>query len=488
MALLKKTHAFAKNVNTLVNYLDTLEEYRDIIVNNWLHDTDLIKVLELHNIEISHFKKNYAHHIFDEYINIIKQEEEIGNCSALAKFLRDFSNKKIEISDLYVIYTHFRKSMLQHFIALKITDTNVYDEMVYIFDKNFEGLMLGYKNTIFRIEQEIEEYKQVFNQYNLALDQSALVSKTDANGVITYVNQNFIDVSGYSEEELLGSNHNLIRHPEMTSKFFGDMWKVIKKGGTFRGNIKNRKKDGTPYYVDTTILPLYDADQNIKEYLSVRYEVTALIKARDLAIKAEKTKDIFLANMSHEIRTPLNAILGFVDVLRARVKDKENRKYLDIINSSGHALLTIISDILDFAKLRSGKLEINIQEFDLFKELSTIINLFSENAAKKSIEYVYLIDSQLPKRVDSDFVRINQVLSNFLSNAIKFTPEGGKVSVHINVKDGRLRLSVKDSGDGMNEEQQSRIFTAFEQAEKTTTKKHGGTGLGLPNLWVETFF
>jgi len=480
MPLVKKISKYAEDICTLEQHIDILDHDRELIIDNWMNNVDITKLFEGLKIGPDEFKRNYAEQIIVHYIDVARKEKELSSCPVINRLLGASSYyKKIEFADLYVIYVKLKETIIDHFFNLNTMSSSLYKDITYVFDKNFEDLLRLYGNTIFQIEQEVEEYKQVFSQYNVALDQSALVSKTDINGVITYVNPNFVQISGYSEDELIGYKHNIIRHPDTPNDFFERLWKTIKSGNTFRGNIKNRKKDGSAYYVDTTILPLYDIDKNIKEFLSVRYEVSDLVKARDIAIQAEKSKDIFLANMSHEIRTPLNAILGFIDVLKKRTTDQESLKYINTIKSSGNALLTIISDILDFAKLRNGNLDINIEEFDLLKELGITINLFSKNAAAKKIDYSYVVESKLPKKVMSDTVRINQILSNFLSNAVKFTPESGTVTTSICVDDGRLIISVTDSGEGMDEEQQSRIFNAFEQAEKTTTKKHGGTGLGL---------
>ncbi|PHR58471.1 MAG: histidine kinase [Arcobacter sp.] len=479
MPFLKKKFSFAQNIPMLQKHISILENEDKAIIERWLKYTQVSKVLQKHDIDLNNFKKIYAKSMFENFIAIVKMEQELGPCTSLSKFLNVNRDKAISISNLYVIWAHFEKSVISHFFSLKIMNAELYDEVSYVFERNFEGTLSSYQMTIFQIEQEIEEHKQIFNQYNMALDQSALVLKTDLNGIVTYVNPKFVAVSGYSEEEFIGKNNNLIRHPDMAAEFFSNMWNHIKIGNTFRGNIKNKKKDGSSYYVDTTILPLYDINHDMKEYLSVQYEVTDLVRARDYALEAEKTKDIFLANMSHEIRTPLNAILGFVDVLRGRIKDTKNKEYLEIVHKSGHSLLTIISDILDFAKLRSGQVCIHKESCDLVHELRLIISLFTEGMVKKDINFEYFIDTKLPSIANVDTVRINQIFSNFLSNAMKFTPEKGRVSIHFSLQEHIFKLSVTDSGEGMNEEQQSRIFNAFEQAKETTTKTHGGTGLGL---------
>lgn len=479
MGCIEQERDMAIKVETLEKEIDTIDQERESLINAWVDDSDVQTILENHRISSTLFKNDYASEILNYFISVVKGLKEIGDCPVISKLLRFFSDKDITSSELFTICTHFRKAMVQHFFHMNVMSEKLYSEIAYIFDKNFAGVLTLYAETIFRVQQEIEEHRQIFDQYNFAFDQSALVSKTDLNGSITYVNDNFIKISEYSKEELIGSNHNLIRHQDMGEEFCQNLWRSIKGGETFRGIIKNRTKYGKEYYVDTTILPLLDLDQKVKEFLAVRYDVTELIHARDNAIEAEKTKDIFLANMSHEIRTPLNAILGFVDLLRRQEQSKENKKYLDTINSSGQALLTIISDILDFAKLRSGKLEIVKQPFKLYKELKITFDLFEQSAEKKMIDYKLKVESKLPNEVNADSVRINQIFANFLSNAIKFTPQGGQITTSICIEKEFLVISVEDNGIGMNAEQQARIFTAFEQAEKTTTREHGGTGLGL---------
>lgn len=479
MALIKKENNLALDVPTLEKEIHNVELASKSIINAWVETPDVTKILNEHQIDIDLFKSDYAIEILNYYISVVKKIKQIGDCPVISKLLRFFSDKDITSSELFTICTHFRKAIVEYFFQINLMNEKLYSEVAYIFDKNLAGVLTLYSETIFRMQQEIEEHRQIFDQYNLAFNQSALISKTDLDGIITYVNDNFVKISGFSENELLGHNHNIVRHPDTPNIIFENLWKTIKQGNTFRGIIKNRTKLGENYYVDTTILPLLDMNNNIKEFLAVRYDVTELVHARDNAINAERTKDIFLANMSHEIRTPLNAILGFVEILRKQKQSTENQKYLDTIHSSGQSLLTIISDILDFAKLRSGKLEIDKHPFNLQKELQITIDLFKQNAHDKGIKYEVNIDSHLPNEVNADSVRINQILANFLSNAIKFTSEGKSVTTTIRVEKNLLILSVQDGGIGMTEDQQSRIFTAFEQAEKTTTRTHGGTGLGL---------
>ena len=210
-------------------------------------------------------------------------------------------------------------------------------------------------------------------------------------------------------------------------------------------------------------------------------------KTKELSEKVEelerlsKVKSEFLAGMSHEIRTPLNAILGFVDILRAGEQDEERQKRFSIVKNSGATLLTIINDILDFSKIESGKMILERRKFATKKPFKEISQLFYERAIENGIDFNIHFDENLPRYFIGDIVRIKQVVSNFFSNAIKFTPKGGTISAHVEYDTSKdeLEFSVKDTGVGIDAKNLEKIFDSFTQEDSTTTRRFGGTGLGL---------
>jgi len=205
----------------------------------------------------------------------------------------------------------------------------------------------------------------------------------------------------------------------------------------------------------------------------------SLAKAKREAEEANELKSQFLANMSHEIRTPLNAIMGFITLLSEKEEDQQKLKYLNIIKNSSDSLLQIINDILDISKIESGKLTIEPYNFNPYKDLIEIAELFQAKAAEKHIRFSIKYNNSMPKILYSDLLRIKQIFSNLLSNAIKFTPEGSKVKAVVWYKDGNLNIMVKDYGIGISPEKQKTIFEPFTQADGSTVRKYGGTGLGL---------
>ena len=202
-------------------------------------------------------------------------------------------------------------------------------------------------------------------------------------------------------------------------------------------------------------------------------------EATKKAQSANKAKSEFLANMSHEIRTPLNAIMGFIDLLKDEEKDKDKIDYLTTMDKSSHNLLEIINDILDFSKIENDQLELEYRDFDPIEEFETIADLFKVKMLEKNINFEVDIDENLPKLINSDPLRIKQVLINLLSNAVKFTNEDKAVFLKVSYCDEKLTVSIKDDGIGIPLDKQEIIFKAFMQADNSTTRKYGGTGLGL---------
>ena len=314
-----------------------------------------------------------------------------------------------------------------------------------------------------------------------ALDHHSIVSIADVSGNITYANNKFCSVSGYSSKELLGQNHRILNSGLHSREFFINMWHTIAGGKIWHGQIRNKAKDGTFYWVDSTIVPFLNKDGKPYQYVSVRTDISAFIKARADAEDANKAKSQFLASMSHELRTPLNAILGFGQLLELQIEpDKtEQREYVGYMLTAGNQLLGLVNDLLDLSRIEFGKLDLNIQDCNISELAAVSVRLVASSlAASKNITIENNItDTALMVRGDA--LRIRQVLINLLSNAVKYNRENGKVSIRSSIQqDGRLRIQVSDTGVGIASDKLSLLFGHFERIDQ----KHGtieGAGIGL---------
>ncbi len=467
-----------EKVPNLFMALPILVEAKDHILQEWLVFEEARRILDVHDIKADFFYNHFASGVFDYFMEVIRGQKEIGDCPVIGDLLEYLKDRDVSADELFILCSHFRRAMLDFSYDSSLNNRMIFDEISYVFDLNFSGVLKRYTGTIYQKELEIERNVKLLNEYKKAIDASAIVSKMDPEGKITFVNDNFCEVSGYSRKELIGKEHNTILTAEEDQPFERQFLETIEPKSIYNKTLKKRKSDGSFFYVDSTIVPIINTEGLVSEYIVIGYEVTTLIKAEQEAVEASISKEYFLSNMSHEIRTPLNAILGFVSILQDEVENPTHKKYLEIVLNSGENLLTIINDILDFSKLRSGEFMIETSRFNLHEELTHTLELFVASANEKEITMLAYLDPYIPYELEADPLRIKQIISNFISNAIKFTPAEGVVELEAFCDDGMLRVSIKDTGVGITQEDQKRIFNAFTQAKNTETFT-GGSGLGL---------
>ncbi len=264
---------------------------------------------------------------------------------------------------------------------------------------------------------------------------------------------------------------------------------AIKGEKDFNTEFRVQYADGTIRNIKALATVLRDNEGNAIRMIGTNWDITAekealaQIAAREAAEKANQAKSEFLANMSHEIRTPLNSVIGFTDLLKKTQLSIVQQQYVNSANVSGHALLGLINDILDFSKIEAGMLDLEIIKSDMVQLFEDSIDIVKFGAAEKNIELLLDIDPSMPRFAQVDAVRLKQILSNLLGNAVKFTLKGEvelKISYQaVDGDNGKLSISVRDTGIGINKEQQSKLFKSFSQADSSTTRKFGGTGLGL---------
>lgn len=348
---------------------------------------------------------------------------------------------------------------------------------------NFSLVAIYYFIFISRRNRELEEKSildvQLLSEYKKAVDMGAIVSKADLNGEITYINDSFAKISGYTKEELIGKAHSIVRHPDSDKAIFKDLWETILAKKVWQGDLKNRAKDGSPYYVFATIVPILGTEGEILEFLAIRYDTTNLHEAIQKAYEAEKAKGRFLANMSHELRTPLNAIIGFSQILqRKNSLDEKDKKYADKINLSGKNLLTLVNSILDFSKMDENKMEFHPVKIDIKDIFQEVLIIVETGANEKNIK-LNMFKTEGFTEILADPQLLKQAFINVLSNAIKFSDNNSEIDIGYKYRNKQHIFSVCDKGHGMSEIELKEIFTPFKQGESATKSSINGTGLGM---------
>jgi two-component system, sensor histidine kinase and response regulator len=349
---------------------------------------------------------------------------------------------------------------------------------------------------------------------------------TDLNGTIQLFSKGASTLLGYNPSEMINKCNILSLHLADELDHYGQ--KVSQESGmpgsslhdmdVFDQFVKQKRsraqewfyvcKDGTYLPVSLSITSLYNPLGHVVGYLFTAMDMTLqkqmeseLIQAKDLAESANASKGNFLARMSHEIRTPMNGIIGMATLLQKTALDLKQYNYADKLLGSANTLLRLINDILDFSKIDAGKLQLEEVHFNLEDILGNIANVVGMQAEKKGLELLFQIDPRVENNLTGDPLRLGQVLMNLAGNAVKFTDKG-EIVISVTMEERMktevtFRFSVRDSGIGLQQEQISRLFSAFSQADDSITRKYGGTGLGLAickqltelmggKIWVES--
>ncbi|MFD2612397.1 PAS domain S-box protein [Paenibacillus gansuensis] len=331
------------------------------------------------------------------------------------------------------------------------------------------------KDSEQRLQESVERYTSL-KKYN----HDAVVS-FDLEGRVINANSMAEKLTGYDiNKELIGMElANLIGQSNV-DRILED---ALHDNSVERGIDTLVTKEGDTVEVLTSIAPIFVNRQNIGFYLICKdiSEQKQLVLAKEMAEATNKAKSEFLAMVSHEIRTPMNGVIGMTDLLSDADLDEEYKVYLEIIRKSGETLLAIINDILDLAKIESGRSELKEELFDLRNCIKDSISVVSAQADEKNLELSYSINHDLPDYIYGDADRLKQVLINLLGNAVKFTPSG-KVTISTKKIKGEqpyLKFTIKDTGIGIPPQRLEEIFEPFSQIDSFMTRKHEGTGLGL---------
>jgi PAS domain S-box-containing protein len=330
-----------------------------------------------------------------------------------------------------------------------------------------------------KIKQSLKET----TDYKFALDESNIVAITDQNGIITYVNDNFIKISKYEREELIGKNHLLINSGYHSKEFFKDLWETIGSGKIWKGEIKNKDRDGKYYWVHTTIVPFLNENGKPYQYVSIRSDITERKEHEELLEKqteelkyANEELEAFSYSVSHDLKAPLRSLEGFSQALIENYKgkfDEDADRWLNFISSNAKKMNTLINDMLDYSKVSRGEAAKNKVNMKLLAQES--FENEKINYVDKEIDF-YLAD--LPD-LFGDIPMLRQVWQNLISNALKYSSSKAKINITISgaIEKDHFIYSIKDNGAGFDEKHKDKLFGVFQRLH--TSKEFEGTGVGL---------
>ena len=343
-----------------------------------------------------------------------------------------------------------------------------------------------------RAEERLRETEQFFRSVLELAPDGLMVA--DAAGIIRLANAQCEKLFGYTREELIGQPVEALvpadvrsRHPAMREAFHRAP--AARAMGASR-ELRGLRKDGSlfPAEIGLSPLPARQGEEaqvavSIRDITERKEQENALKQAKAKAEEATEMKSMFLANMSHEIRTPMNAIIGLSHLALKTPLNPKQRDYVSKVHNAGTSLLAVINDILDFSKIEAGKLDLETTDFKLDEVISSVTTLTAQKAHEKGLEFLAHVAPGIPEHLLGDPLRLGQILTNFVNNAVKFT-ERGEIRLNIELLERtgekvQLKFSVRDTGIGMTREQSAKLFQPFTQADMSTTRKHGGTGLGL---------
>ena len=401
-------------------------------------------------------------------------------------------------------------------------------DIVFTVLKNGNGEIIGYGQVIHDLSKQIETEERIshlnkelenrlqqteseVSDYKHALDESAIVAITDQKGIIKHVNDNFCKISKYSEDELLGQDHRIINSGYHSKEFIRNLWVTIANGKIWRGELRNRAKDGSYYWVDTTIVPFLNDKGKPFQYLAIRSDITqrklaeeqllrvnedlenkvkqrtleltyALVKEKEL----NEMKSRFVSIASHEFRTPLSAILSSTSLIEHYVnpeQEEKRKKHIERIKSSVKNLTSILDDFLSLEKLEQGKIEAQNSDFNLREFIEDAIEEIEGMLKRKQQEVCFNYEGEESVYQDKKILR--NILLNLLSNAVKYSPEGKTIYVSGKVNDGKAFILVKDQGIGIPPEAQKNLFNKFFRAKNVTNIQGTGLGLNIVKRYVE---
>ncbi|QGG47612.1 sensor histidine kinase [Heliorestis convoluta] len=366
--------------------------------------------------------------------------------------------------------------------------------------RDAQGKTIGVEGIVRDVTERIYCNDQLRKLSEAVRQSSNTLLITDQQGTIEYANDQCFQLTGYDSHEVIGNNPKIFQSGETPEEQYREMWKTIRSGQDWSGEILNKKKDGTLYWEEVLVTPIKNDRGVTTHFLGVKHDITErkeqeriiveqnealklhaqhLEKLNEKLLQTEQLKNEFLSNISHELRTPLNAVIGFSQLIKdGEFEDSQQLvEFVDIIEKNGQELLTIITNILTLAKMESGTESFEKALVDVELLMDALHNYVESQPIQKGLTVV--VEPQVEKlRLETDYEKVLRVLMHVLQNAIKFT-SSGTITIKAEKRDNHIAFVITDTGIGIEPEEQKRLFQKFVQVDGTASRRYSGLGMGL---------
>lgn len=458
------------------DFIEKIEKDKISIIRTWIGSPTVIKIINDYSIDKDLFIKRYAFGVIEHYIQVVKKQEKIENCPVIMDFIKYLKKQNIKSSELFLLCSSFKGALVDYAFKLNIQSVELIERIVYYFEENFSGVLDIYSKSIAQIENALNKSIDVVDKY-------VIMSRTDARGIIMSVSSAFCKISAYESFELIGKSHNIIRNPDMSKKFFIDMWETIKSGNMWQGEIKNRKKNGDTYWVKTTIQPNFDHSGNIVSYDAIGEDITSQIELKNQQnLLVEQSKSAAMGEMismiAHQWRQPLQAVsiliqkLPLLKMVNGDISDEMLEDVVKQVTSQLDYMSKTIDDFRDYFKPNKQKEEVYIKEV-IEKSMDFLAYLFKMNSIK--VNYQNNSNSSIEIYLNE----IVQVFVNLAKNSsdamIEKNIENRVINIITYEKENSLFVEFEDNAGGIKSDVLGKIFDPY----FSTKNNKNGTGLGL---------
>ena len=456
--------------------IEKVEKDKISIIRTWISSPAVIKIINDYTIDKDLFVKRYAFGVIEHYIQVVKNDEKVENCPVIIDFIKYLKKQNIKASELFLLCSAFKNALIDFTFKLSIQSVELIEKIVFYFENSFSGILDVYSKSIAQIETALNKSIDIVDKY-------VIMSRTDINGIIMSVSSAFCKISGFESFELIGKTHNVLRHSDMSKKIFEDLWKTIKIGNMWQGEIQNCKKNGDAYWVKTTIHPNFDSVGNIISYDAIGEDITSQIELKNQQnLLVEQSKSAAMGEMismiAHQWRQPLQAVsiltqkLPLIKMVDGEISDEMLDNVVSQVSSQLDYMSKTIDDFRDYFKPNKKKERVFIKDI-IEKSMDFLSYLFKLN----SIQIVYHNGSNSSLEIYLN--EIVQVFINLAKNSSDAMIEKNIENRVINIKtyenESYLFVEFEDNAGGIKSDVISKIFDPY---FSTKTNKNG-TGLGL---------